>query len=310
MRKSRSLFISLLIVAIMMATAVTVMAQDRDDAPTVVGSSVPEKGPSLPLTPLGIDALLYDNGSLINSAGTGVGGADESVLQTTSLGLNTLGFGHQALNGNRVADDFTVFHAGGWDVSTITFYAYQTGSTTTSTMTGANLRIWDGVPAAVGSNVIWGDTSTNVMTSTTWSNIYRVTETTTGSNVDRPIMMVVIEVNQQLPAGTYWLDWQVDGSLGSGPWAPPVTINGQASTGNGLQSLDDGATFAAALDTGTGTPQQGFPFLIEGQLTAPTDVSFSSFSGDAAGSSLPLVVGLVVLTILAGAIVLRRQVAH
>ena len=120
MRKSRSLFISLLIVAIMMATAVTVMAQDRDDAPTVVGSSVPEKGPSLPLTPLGIDALLYDNGSLINSAGTGVGGADESVLQTTSLGLNTLGFGHQALNGNRVADDFTVSHAGGWDVSTIT----------------------------------------------------------------------------------------------------------------------------------------------------------------------------------------------
>jgi hypothetical protein len=309
MRKLRALFISLLVVATMMATAITVMAQDRDEAPAAGGASVPDKGPAAPLTPLGVDALLYDNGPLVNSAGTGAGGADESVLQTNSLGMTILGFGHQASNGNRVADDFTVSHAGGWDISTITFYAYQTGSSTTSTMTGANLRIWDGDPSVGGSTVIWGDTSTNVMTSTTWTNIYRVMETNMGAT-NRPIMMVVVEVNQQLPAGTYWLDWQVDGSLSSGPWAPPVTINGQAVTGNGLQSLDDGATFAAVLDTGTGTPQQGFPFLVEGQLTAPTDVSFSSFSGDTTGSSLPLVVGLVVLTILAGAIVLRRQVAH
>ncbi|MFQ5585069.1 MAG: M4 family metallopeptidase, partial [Calditrichia bacterium] len=34
--------------------------------------------------------LLYNNGPLINSPGTGVGGADESVLQTTSLGMITL----------------------------------------------------------------------------------------------------------------------------------------------------------------------------------------------------------------------------
>ena len=164
MRKLRALFISLLIVAVMMATAVTVMAQDREEAPAVTGATVPELGPSAPLTPLGVDALLYDNGPLINSAGTGAGGADESVLQSVSLGLNILGFGHQLSAGNRIADDFTVAHAGGWDVSTITFYAYQTGSPTTSTLTGANLQIWDGDPSVGGSSVIWGDTATNVMT--------------------------------------------------------------------------------------------------------------------------------------------------
>jgi uncharacterized repeat protein (TIGR01451 family) len=70
-----------------------------------------------------------------------------------------------------------------------------------------------------------------------------------------------------LPPGTYWLDWQTDGSLGSGPWAPPVTITGTAITGNGLQSLaDNGATWAPANDTGDGAPQQALPFIITGTL--------------------------------------------
>ena len=304
MKKLRAILLSLLVVAIMLATAATVLAQDREEAPAVTGVAIPEKGPAAPLIPLGIEALLYDNGPLVNSAGTGAGGADESVLQSVSLGMGVIGYGHQLSAGNRVADDFTVSHAGGWDVSTITFYAYQTGSPTTSTMTGVNLRIWDGDPTSGGA-VIWGDTSTNVMTATTWSNIYRVTETSMG-NTQRPIMMVVADVDLQLPAGTYWMDWQVDGTLGSGPWAPPITINGQSTTGNAMQSLDNGATFGPLVDVGP----QGFPFLIEGQLTSPTDVSFSSFSGDTAGSSLPLVIGLVVLTALAGAVVIRRQSAQ
>jgi len=66
-----------------------------------------------------------------------------------------------------------------------------------------------------------------------------------------------------LPPGTYWLDWSTDGSLASGPWAPPITILGTAVTGNGEQSVGGGA-FAPALDSGTGTPQQGFPFILYG----------------------------------------------
>ncbi|MCB1643376.1 MAG: DUF11 domain-containing protein, partial [Xanthomonadales bacterium] len=238
-------------------------AQASDDVPAgpeaqppyVSPSSIWVRGPG----------VLYDNGPLANSAGTGGGGADESVLQNTSLGMNTLGAGHQVLNSNRVADDFTV-PVGGWLVDSFTFFAYQTGSTTTSTMTAVNFQIWDGVPGVAGSNVVFGDTTTNRMTATAFSNIFRVTETTTGVAVDRPIMAQTAGgLNLNLPAGTYWVDWQTDGSLASGPWAPPITINGQTVTGNALQSLAGGA-YDPLLDTGTGTPAQGLPFIINGSL--------------------------------------------
>ena len=34
----------------------------------------------------------------------------------------------------------------GWIINNITFYAYQSGSTTTSTITAVNYRIWNGTP--------------------------------------------------------------------------------------------------------------------------------------------------------------------
>ena len=40
-------------------------------------------------------AVLYNNGPLVNNPGGGVGGADESVVQNTSLGMTSWGLGHQ-----------------------------------------------------------------------------------------------------------------------------------------------------------------------------------------------------------------------
>jgi len=241
---------------------------------------------------LDADIVLYDNGPLINSPGTGVGGADESVLQNTSLGLSTLGFGHQVANDNRVADNFTV-PAGGWQVDQIIFYAYQTGSTTASTITAANLRIWDSPPGVPTRAVIWGDTTTNILAESSWSGIYRVTETTTGTASNRPIMANVVDVGVFLDAGQYWLDWQADGSLASGPWAPPITIPGLAITGDGLQSLDDGLSFNPANDGGTGAPQQGFPFIIiANELSS---VPTFGYIGTAAFLTLIMIAGVFVL---------------
>lgn len=55
-----------------------------------------------------------------------------------------------------------------------------------------------------------------------------------------------------------------DGSLASGPWAPPITINGQTTTGDALQFTTSSGSWAPANDTGTYT-QQGMPFLILGE---------------------------------------------
>ena len=94
---------------------------------------------------------------------------DESVLQDVSLGMDTLGFGHHASAGYRIADDFTI--ANTEFIDRITFYAYQTGSTTTSTISGVNLRMWDGSPDDPSSTVVFGDTLTNRLVGTTWSDI-------------------------------------------------------------------------------------------------------------------------------------------
>ena len=191
----------------------------------------------------------------------GAGGANASALQT-ALGLTTYGFGNQASAGNRVADDFTVT-GGGWLINTITFFGYQTFSGTTSTFTSVNLRIWDGPPNDPASMVVFGDTTTNRLVSSTWSNIYRVLDTAL-TNTDRPVMANVVAINTFLPAGTYWVDWQAGGSLTSGPWAPPVSILGQLGKpgANALQYTSTG--WATVTDPSPGGTPQDFPFLVDG----------------------------------------------
>jgi hypothetical protein len=211
--------------------------------------------------------VLFDNGPYFNSVGTGAGGANESVLYTTTFGMGTIGFGHQQNLFNRVADDFTITSCNGFQIDSVVFFAYQTNSPATSTMTGVNLRIWDSIPDASGSAVVFGDTTTNRLTRTAFSGAYRITETTPGAT-SRPIMRNVCSLGGViLPAGTYWLDWSSAGSLASGPWAPPRTPVGVAITGNGRQRT--GSTWNNLVDGGTGTPPQGLPFIIYGKFRDP-----------------------------------------
>ena len=238
------------------------------------------------------NAILYDNGPLITNPGAGAGGADVSALQ---LNNTTLGPNHSVAGDYRVADDFTV-PAGGWTIDQITFFAYQTGSGTTSTINAVNLRIWDGPPGQAGSTIIFGDTSTNRMTSTAFSNIYR-TSGTQLTNTDRPIMASVVAVGLFLPAGTYWLDWQTGGTLASGPWAPFVTLVGQTGKpgGNARQYT---TSWSQLTDSGSGAPQD-LPFIIEGTAGAPecltpSNISWLSLSAttgsNAAGTNTPVTV--------------------
>lgn len=203
---------------------------------------------------------LWNNGPLVTHPGGGFGGNDLAMLDT-SLGENTLGYGHQVSADNRVADDFTVA-AGGWTIDTITFYAYQTGAPQSGTITGVNLQIWDGVPGDVGSSVVWGDGTTNRLASTGFSGAYRATDTDPLNNA-RAIQRDVATVGTTLAAGTYWVDWQTDGTLASGPWAPPVSLVGQThpAGANGMQSV--GGVWAPVTDSGNGTPD-AFPFIING----------------------------------------------
>lgn len=221
-------------------------------------------------------AVLYDNGPLINSPGTGVGGADESVLQNTSLGMGTFGFAHALNSGFTIADDFTIPNGENWRLDTVTFFAYQTSSPITSTITGYAYNVYDGQPGA-GGNIIF---SGNTLVSTQWSGIYRTLESAPGAT-NRPIMANTVDFGGLLlPSGTYWIEWVASGSLGSGPWAPPIAISGTITTGNALQS--SGGTWSTVLDVGP----QDFPFIIEGSIACTADVPWLSVA-TSSGSTAP-----------------------
>lgn len=207
------------------------------------------------------DQLLADSGPLVTSIGTGFGGADESVLQLATLGMTTLGTLARPVD-FRVAEDarFSTEVI----IEQITLFAYQVNSGSTSTLNEVNLRVWNGVPGEPGSQVVFGDTSTNQLVSTEFSGIYRVTEFTSGNDA-RPIMSLTVEPNLFLERGTYWFDWQIDGSVDNGPWIPHVTITGVEETGNALRSGDNGETWIALEDNAIEI-SQGIPIIIEGSL--------------------------------------------
>jgi hypothetical protein len=207
-------------------------------------------------------AVLFTYNELVNAAGQGQGGADVSFI--TAPGT-LFGFGSQGNLFNWMGDDFTVPAGQQWQIDSIKFYSYQTGSTLTSTLTGSRLAIWNGRVDSAGVTLRAGDTTTNRMRATYFSNIYRTTATPPyNTQTTRPIMAVVDTLNVTLNPGYYWLQFTFLGSLASGPWAPPRTILNTAITGNGKQKL--AGVWGNALD---GTNGQGLPFVVYGtQLVA------------------------------------------
>ncbi len=207
--------------------------------------------------------VLYNNGPVYNSAGTHAGGANESVIQS---GLLNYGFGCQYALGLSVADDFIVPAGFAWTINSFSFYTYQTGSGLNSTINGIAVLIWNGKPGEVGSSIVWGDWNNNLLASGAFSGIYRTNIVNGGST--RPLMK--IEANTAgliLQPGTYWVEWAMTGTLGSGPWCPPL-VPGTLATGNAVQT-QDGATYYDLADNGYAV---GLPFIVNGtsQQMIPT----------------------------------------
>jgi len=215
-------------------------------------------------------AELFNTGPWFNSAGTGVGGKDESILQDWGT---TYGFGCQVANDNFLADDFEVPMGEQWIVNSITIAGYQTGSGTTPTIIGLHVTVYDDPPTT--GMVVYGDYTTNIFTTAAWSDIYRVNEDGAGTNTDRPIMAVTADLASPwtFDEGTYWLGYQLDGTGSSGPWSPPVVIWDQPVTGNGLQSTDGGIIWEPILN---GTAASGLCIILEGELSALENETWGS----------------------------------
>lgn len=223
-------------------------------------------------TPGACTPVLLDNGTFVTSPNGGAGGAPVSVVTAPDT---TFGASAANVSSFSVAEDFTV-PAAGWNVSQLTVYTYQTGSTTTSTINGVpRLVLWNGVPGS-GGTVVAGPVAATLV-NTTWSGVYRATSTTP-TDVNRPIMQVTVQWPASFPtplaAGTYWLEWNFAGSLASGPWSPPR--NADASDNGRQNNFSAGDSWTAMLDTGS-SRAIGFPLVVCGG-TAP--VSLQQFEID------------------------------
>ncbi|MET0556723.1 MAG: hypothetical protein ABW221_27030 [Vicinamibacteria bacterium] len=210
---------------------------------------------------------LYDNGPFVTHPGVCSAAADASRLQD-NLGLTIFGFGAAVSSGFRVADDFVV-PAPGWVANQLIVYTYQTGSTPGSpTITDVRIQIWNGPPNA-GGTIVFGDTTTNRFVSAAFSNAYRDLGTQTCPAAQtRPIMAVTASIGTTLAPGTYWVDYQIGGTLASGPWVVPTTILGETDGCAGPALCNaiqwNGTAWAQLLDT---TINQDAKFAIEGVLT-------------------------------------------
>ncbi len=248
----RRLLVAVLVVLLF---AVPCFASDRSE--TIYNGGEGTYNPSVPGPVFdGGRDILWDNGPLESQPGL-------SVLDTT-LGMSVFGFGHQTSAGYWITDEFFIPVGETWEINEITFFAYQTNSPTNpSTITAVYLEIYDGSPDDPASSIIWGGAAVNVLASSTWTGLYRVTDYDLGGTA-RPIMANTCYIGTTLTAGEYWLVWQSDGSLSSGPWAPPITIPGVTFTGNAMQN---GGTWVPVMDV----EQQGFPFIIEGVHPTPVE---------------------------------------
>ncbi len=212
-------------------------------------------------------AQLWDNGAQGNGTlithpngmtGT-VAGSHRSAISTGSTTFGTGGAG-----GNRLADNFTVSGAG-WLISSFQFFGYLTGATTPGA-TALTLRIWDATPGAAGSNIIFGNDTTNVLSNTGFAvgpggaAIYRTTETDT-AGATRRLQQLTANVNLMLAPGTYWVDFAYTGIS----FTPPLSaVGGLPPAGNAVQFIGTTATWGPALDNTGAGPQLDFPFIIQG----------------------------------------------
>ena len=214
-----------------------------------------------------------------------------SELQTEANFTNaSAGFaasGGVTSGGFRVADNFTVNDSNGWNISSINFFGYVTGSAAASNpYTATTLRIWNGRPGDVGSSVIFGSDTTNLIAQTTVTNtnIYRIFATVvpggTGTTQGTTRLVRQISISTAgltLGQGTYWVDFS-----NSGGFIPAITapgLRGGGVAGNAVQQTAAN-TWTAISDVGlqTGAPAvaQDIPFIINGTVV-PTPAAAALF---------------------------------
>jgi subtilisin-like proprotein convertase family protein len=221
------------------------------------------------LTNLSVQAQQYVNGNLSTGATSSNGtaapaGYEWSEVQTGNVNA---GFGSSIANSLSLADDFTVPTGGGnWTVSKVTLYAYSTNYTgTASPFTDLRLQIFNTDPSVGSPAPIFGDLTTNRLSNSSATNLYRIFNATTGTT--RLVWKLEANISVVLPPGNYWMEWQTGVGTGiTSNFMPPSTVVGTTTQpGNNAKQHDLTANTWTAVADGTTIPDnfQDFHFRID-----------------------------------------------
>lgn len=158
----------------------------------------------------------------------------EAQYNTTTNVTNTvvgIASSYTSSSDYRPADDFIVPAGQTWKISKIAVYAIAD--------TGINnpydvlrIQIWNGNPSVAGSSVVFGDLTTNRLNQSLDSMICPIQSSILPAPGVAPLANTTIwklsaNINTTLPAGTYWLVYQVHHINNIQGFSPLVKLPGQ-----------------------------------------------------------------------------------
>jgi len=182
----------------------------------------------------------------------GFGGAPSSC-KTNGLIYN--GIGMDKAQGDWVADAFIVPAGATWVFDTVSVFAYQYASPLTSPFLGCYLQIFSGIPGE-GGTVIWGDTITNLLSSQTFTGIYKV-DTFAANGGLMSTKRRIMRLNMHLPTpptltqGTYWMAYSatsISGSTANPPVVPYHVLPGRINPTGRVARYLPGTTWKLYVD--------------------------------------------------------------
>lgn len=236
---------------------------------------------------------LYNNSNITTGIGNGFNGANTSGIgatDTNGYNDNSYNNGANIQENTQLAEDFSLSSAS--LVTSVVFDSYSTSSTypspPVSPFTSGLVKIWSAQPGTTGAVVLFSSTT---LATTAWTGVYRAPYTNL-ADTQRPVFTLTFSFpSVALPAGSYWAAFAVTGytSPGSGLsiFTPPLmNTDGTQPAGNGIKSLDNGATWAPTTNAGTGL-QPRFPLTVNGTVVPePTTITMTVCAGLAALTAL------------------------
>ena len=238
-------------------------------------------------TPLGTGTMTRASGAAVPGPGVPAPAGSqwsELFLGNTSNGSTVSPSGTTGIF--RLADNFTLPQGG--RVDSVTAIAYMTGSGDTLFTTG-NLRIWNGQPGTAGATVVFGDTTSDHVTSSALTNIYRIFSTNNSTQgginslpgTTRRLKEATFTTGGvNLGPGTYWVDYQLVHATtpATGAVFHPYTTftDSRGAVGANAIQLTTATGWVPVLDTGdpAANPdvQQELVFRVEGIVPEPASL--------------------------------------